>query len=519
MQSKSLSFKYINNSPSIPNNLDLQDVTISENTSIESTEDGPGIITRCKNLTINSDITWSLTNKCQQWDIIVNGNLTVNGTISLNSLGISRAEALICKVFGFYDSGDIPVLIGSRPNAKIDFNWNHKEFTIAAGGSATDGGILNIYVKGNVSIGAAGVISANGATGKNGGTVHIYYTGTFTNAGSITANGGTGGTAGTITVEDITYLITEYQKTLATGEYIYTIIDLGGGKAMIGTRSTGKVFYTSDWGVNWADQGVVASGVTIRDFCDLGNGHILAAVGAKTASGAKIYETLNYGTSWALKTTLGTEERVCCFCYLGNGVILAGTRAAARVYKSTDSGATWTSKGSLGASSGNNCRSMINLGSGIVLAGTKKGAIYKSTDSGETWLLKQTLTTDKKVRYFANLGSGVVLCGDQAGKVWKSSNSGDTWTLKKTFYTKQEIQEFKSVVGNKILVSMSPTKVASTDTQKHVAVSEDAGENWTIINALSSSVTNSYGINRQNIFFQGIPNRWVNIPINHFGAT
>jgi len=505
---------YLNNVRKIPNSTSLQDIHITENTNINSVQDGPGVVIRCRNLIIDAGVTWSISNRCAGWTIVANGDITINGTISIDAKGIEINETTY-KIEGCYGASNRKI----TPYGNNNYFGTLKSFTIAAGEQTGNGGILNIYSSGNITIGATGVISSNGATGKNGGKVRVYYTKSMVNNGSITANGGTGGTVGTITVEDLTYYITEYQKILSGGEYIYTICDLGKGKALIGTRATGKIFYTSDWGVNWTNQGVIASSNTVRDFCDLGNGHILAAIGAKTASGAKIYETTNWGTNWTLKATLGTEERVCCFCNLGSGVILAGTRAGAKVYKSTDSGATWTSKGSLGASSGNNCRSMIYLGNDIVLAGTKKGAIYKSTDAGETWTLKQTLTTDKKVRYFANLGNGIVLAGDQAGKVWKSSDYGNTWTLKKTFYTKQEIQEFKSIVGNKILVSMSPTKVASTDTQKHVAVSEDAGNNWRIIDTLSSSQTNSYAINRQNILFENILPCWINIPINHFGAT
>jgi len=65
-------------------------------------------------------------------------------------------------------------------------------------------------------------------------------------------------------------------------------------------------------------------------------------------------------------------------------------------------------------------------------------------------------------------------------------------------------------------VSTSPTKTTATDTQKHVAITEDGGTSWRIIDNLTSSVTNSYGINRKNILFQYIPDSWINIPINHF---
>ena len=524
MQIKDLALSYINNISSFPGNLELQDIIITENTAITSVLDGNAVISRGKNITINSGATWSLTNRCQRWDIIVNGNLTVNGTISMNSKGINRASDILCQIFGFYGSGgSLPVVVGAKIDEDTSFNWKHKEFTVAAGGQPGDGGILNIYVKGNVNIGADGVISANGDTGKNGGTVHIYYTGTFVNTGSVTANGGSGGVAGVITIEDFSYDVTDNQKALV-GDYIYCLTPVlspdgtYSGKAFLGTRTGGKVYYTENWGTSWTDQGQLGTSSCVRCFLDFGNGTILAGTGDRTVANAKIYKTTNYGILWTLLATLGIEERVCCICNLGGGVLLAGTRNGGLVYKSTDYGENWVSKGIIGSGE-TLVRSFCNLGGGVVLAGTKAGIIYKSTNSGDTWTAKATLTSGQKVRDMIYLGSGVVLAGDQAGKVWMSTNSGDKWTLKTTFRTKQEIAEFKRVLGNKVFVSTSPTKTTETDTQRHLAVSEDGGLTWCRIPRFSSTTTNSFGKKSQNIFFQKIPTDLINIPINHFGPT
>lgn len=66
-------------------------------------------------------------------------------------------------------------------------------------GDAGTGGLLIIIVSGNVTIGAAGVISANGNLGGNaqasggssgGGNILTLYAGTLSNSGTIQANGG-----------------------------------------------------------------------------------------------------------------------------------------------------------------------------------------------------------------------------------------------------------------------------------------------------------------------------------------
>jgi hypothetical protein len=77
----------------------------------------------------------------------------------------------------------------------------------SGGGGASPGGIIAIYAR-NLTIGATGVIQANGGTGGStgnaasggcggsGGVIVLVYN-TLTNSGSITANAGIGGTSGT----------------------------------------------------------------------------------------------------------------------------------------------------------------------------------------------------------------------------------------------------------------------------------------------------------------------------------
>jgi hypothetical protein len=80
-----------------------------------------------------------------------------------------------------------------------------------AGNNGGSGGLLVIVVKGNITVGANGIISSNGSAGGNGiggapyyygaggggsggGNIVMLYGGSYTNNGSIIANGGAGGT-------------------------------------------------------------------------------------------------------------------------------------------------------------------------------------------------------------------------------------------------------------------------------------------------------------------------------------
>ncbi len=68
------------------------------------------------------------------------------------------------------------------------------------------GGLLIAFVKGDLDIGATGLVSADGADGgggttsgggaTGGGSVNLFYAGAYTNSGTVRANGGTGGSGG-----------------------------------------------------------------------------------------------------------------------------------------------------------------------------------------------------------------------------------------------------------------------------------------------------------------------------------
>ena len=73
---------------------------------------------------------------------------------------------------------------------------------------------------------------------------------------------------------------------------------------------------------------------------------------------------------------LGTETYVYSLVSLGGGVALAGTGTTGQIYKSTDSGATWSLIQRLGTET--YVLSLVSLGGGVALAGTgTTGQIYR----------------------------------------------------------------------------------------------------------------------------------------------
>lgn len=63
--------------------------TISSNTSIPSVQDGPAVVQRYRNLVIGAGATLTTQNRCCGLVLVVDGDLTVNGTISMTARGAS----------------------------------------------------------------------------------------------------------------------------------------------------------------------------------------------------------------------------------------------------------------------------------------------------------------------------------------------------------------------------------------------------------------------------------------------
>ena len=64
-----------------------EETVISANTEIPSVEDGPTVVARYRNLTVNAGCTLTTQYRCCGLVVVVDGDLTVNGTISMTARG------------------------------------------------------------------------------------------------------------------------------------------------------------------------------------------------------------------------------------------------------------------------------------------------------------------------------------------------------------------------------------------------------------------------------------------------
>ena len=164
-------------------------------------------------------------------------------------------------------------------------------------------------------------------------------------------------------------------------------------------------------------------------------------------SGGGVWKTTDGGTTWAAKTeTLGAlavgslamDPNSSSTLYLGLGDPFDGTGVG--MSKTTDGGNTWSNPVLLGNSAKIPATLVSPSNSTIVLAGTDAG-LYRSTNSGASFT-KITLATGQSVDPYVwsiawGGGTNFVLTleanhaattGTTDGQIWRSTDSGATWT-------------------------------------------------------------------------------------------
>jgi len=168
------------------------------------------------------------------------------------------------------------------------------------------------------------------------------------------------------------------------------------------------------------------------------NGHIFAG------RGARIYKSTDGGATWVYKYTLpGTPGQVARVWVAANDYVYASGRGGAAsygLYRSVDGGTNWTNPLVTGQGAvwgidedgaGNLCCGLHMFGAGT------KVKIWKSTDNGATWVLKHDVDYGSllqnhvhDLRYHPATGYWYATIGDQVNqRLLRSVDAGETWQV------------------------------------------------------------------------------------------
>lgn len=149
-----------------------------------------------------------------------------------------------------------------------------------------------------------------------------------------------------------------------------------------------------------------------------------------------LWKSTNAGTTWTTNTdelpSLGVTDVLIDpantnTMYIATGDGDGGDTYSVGVMESTDGGATWNTTGLNWATSQARriSRLLMYPGSANMILAAGSG-IYKTTDSGVTWT--QTHASTHKDMEFKPGDPSIVYASTSSGTVRRSTNSGDTWT-------------------------------------------------------------------------------------------
>ncbi|MFN8153282.1 MAG: YCF48-related protein [Bacteroidia bacterium] len=200
-----------------------------------------------------------------------------------------------------------------------------------------------------------------------------------------------------------------------------------------------RLYKTTDGGANFSQLPVSVS-ADILDLAYAPNGSIVAA----GTSGTILYSS-NGGNTWTTSIT-GTADDFQDICYASNTTLYASTQNG--IYKSINSGNTFSSLGNPGSGNGLIIFSVdfANVNSGV--AGMDQGYLYYTSDGGATWTPSATPNYWMNT-YAVNANSASIFFGSgTGGALMKTSSAGAAWTEKSSHLTEYRLNAVDVVNTN-----------------------------------------------------------------------
>lgn len=228
------------------------------------------------------------------------------------------------------------------------------------------------------------------------------------------------------------------------------------GKVVNTIRCTSdRILIGSDRGLEWVSRKDLTSG-TFASTIFNGNGvsailpldatHVLAGIQSTTGSSATAVVTCDVAalTCTGIGSGFTGSDSVAAFYRFPGGTILAGM-AYSGVYRSTDSGQTWTAANA-GLQFTSHVWSFVGSGSDVfTVAG---GGVYKSTNDGQSWTKMTSGLPAGLIFPVALAGDGTTmftalnsLLEDSPATIWKTSNGGASWQQVGTGLTAQFVND------------------------------------------------------------------------------
>jgi photosystem II stability/assembly factor-like uncharacterized protein len=235
----------------------------------------------------------------------------------------------------------------------------------------------------------------------------------------------------------------QWVRTTGPTGAIYSLA--ASGNNLFAGNNTGKIFGSTDNGVNW---NIVYSGSPTRtDAIAISDTNIFAA------TGAGILLSTNNGASWTASGLSNSEPQALAVYNdgAGNTNLFAGTFHNG-VFKSTDNGVSWSPVNS-GLTGSALYVTALFVSDTNLFSGTWGSSAFRSVNNGASWTLVNNGLTSNNVHAFSVLtskaGSTNLFAGTYFGSgIYLSTDNGESWAVVNTGLTNNNIRTLANYENN-----------------------------------------------------------------------
>lgn len=333
----------------------------------------------------------------------------------------------------------------------------------------------NVVLQNDTSVNFAGSVTATNFIGAGHGLTNVpgaffWVTSTATNVQSFP-------NVGYICLNETNPVIVTLPSSPGVGD-TFKVAGIGAGGWIIAQNAGQSIpsgNLSGSVGLVWRTNGPTGNWTGIA--CS-GDGAKLAA----TIATGNIFVSTNFGATWAPQASSQPWSSVAMSAdgvkmIASVGFTANSTGGKGAIWRSTDSGATWTT---LLATSTNWSAVSSSADGARLLAVARTGAINFSTNSGASWLVVSGSGTTFLWRGCASSadGSDLVAVGEN-GSIVGSSNGGANWVQR---------TNFSPVQLTSVTISSDGVRQVVTGNNGQVYLSTDAGTNWALVTTLASQL-------------------------------